>query len=144
MTHVTINATDLRVRGRMESHKLRLHDRVTCLSAKLDRLGVLVSAITSEGARANKDEREREDHEREAALSWLVQINFRIGQYLPIRRPPSSASLEQHPNQNNEQSKTEERRQHDVRDDAEVWVIRRLRQLDQKQQQNTYDRRDYY
>ena len=33
----------------------------------------------------------------------------------------------------------QKRRQDDVRDDAEVGIVRRLRQLDQKQQQNADD-----
>ena len=79
MAHVTINTANSGVRRCMKRHKLGLHDAVASFPAKLDGLRVLVSAITAEGAGANKYERQRQNHECDAALAWVVQINFRIG-----------------------------------------------------------------
>lgn len=72
MAHVTINAANSGVRGCVKGYKLRLHDRVARLAAKLDRLRVLVSAITSKGTGANKYESEHKKDACDAALSWLV------------------------------------------------------------------------
>src|SRR5215217_7163851 len=127
----------------MEGNELGLHHAMARLSAKLDGLGVFISAITSESAGRNKYERETKNHDGRVALSWIVQINFRIRRDLGSRRSPSSSSLKPHARHDHEQTKYQKRRQDDVGDDTEIRVIGCLRQLDKKQQQDAHDRGDY-
>src|SRR3954452_24423456 len=127
----------------MERDTIPLHNRMRSLSAKLYGLRVLVSTITSESTRANKNERKRQDDERDAALSRLVEINFGIrcdrGRWIT----PASTPLVPHAGEHHAQTKHEKRGQDDVRDDDEVRVVGCLRQLDEKQQQDTNDRRNH-
>src|SRR5262245_43354483 len=49
-TYMALDTRHLRVRGVLGCHKLRLHWHMTALTAKIDRLGVLISFVTAESS----------------------------------------------------------------------------------------------
>src|SRR6185503_19466794 len=107
----------------MERNKFGLHYAMARLSAKLDGLRVFIGAITSESTGRNKYERESKNRDRGMALSWIVQINFRIRRDLGSWRSPSSSSLQPHSCHDHEQTKYQERRQDYVGDDTEIRIV---------------------
>ena len=103
---------------------ITLENSTSLLEPLLAKPGVLTQRAPTEEETTNID------YGRDVALSWIVQVNFRIRRDLGSRRSPSSASLEPHPCHNHEQTEYQERRQDYVGDDTEIRVIGCLRQLD--------------
>ena len=53
-THMAFNTRHLRMRCVLGRDKLRLHWHMTALTTKIDRLGVLISFVTTEGSQKKK------------------------------------------------------------------------------------------
>src|SRR4029079_11113246 len=76
-TNMAFDTRHLRVRGMLGRDKLRLHWHMTALAAKVDRLGVLISFVTTEGSQKKKANSAKREQRQDPPVAFARQIDLK-------------------------------------------------------------------
>src|SRR5262245_15086147 len=76
-TNMAFDTCHLRVRGMLGSDKLRFHWHMTSLTAKIHRLGVLISFVTAEGRQKKESNSTNREQREDSPVTFAGQIDLK-------------------------------------------------------------------
>src|SRR6476661_3662747 len=114
-TYVAFDTRHLSMRGVLRSNKLRLHWHMTALTAKIDRLSVLVCFVTAERSKKKKANSAEREHRQDSPVTFPRQIDLENTMFFFKMRCPTLRTFVQHRAQKREcEAEKEKKRCDDI------------------------------
>ena len=141
-TNMAFNTRHLRMRGVLGDDKLRFHWHMTALTAKVHRLGVLISFVTTESSQKKKRHSAERERREDPPVTFARQVDLENAMFLFDLRSTTLLTFVQDRAQKYERdAEKEEKRRDDVRKDSNVGILCGSEEIDREEKNKSEERR---
>ena len=135
-TNMTFCAGDTGVRRVLVGGEFRLHHCVASLPAKLFRLGEMVAPVAADRNDQQQHDTESDETAEDLPVPGTIQIHHREPTHHALLAANQLMPFKQHPAHDDEQTESEECWCDEVRDDADVRILRGGKEIHRHQTQH--------
>src|SRR5262249_4092535 len=132
-THMAFDTRHLRMSGVLRRDELRFHWHVTALTAKIHRLGVLISFITAECRQKKKAHSANREQREDAPVAFARQIDLENAiSFVNFCRTTLFAFVQHRAQESECESEDKEKRCNHIREDSNVGILCGSEQIDRE------------
>ena len=141
-TYMALDTRHLRMRCVLRSNKLRLHWHMTALTAKIDRLSILICFVTTERSKKEKANSAEREHRQDSPVTFPRQIDLENTVFFFKMRCPTLRTFVQDRAQKREcEAEKEKKRRDDIRQDSNVRILYGSEEIDREEKNKSEQRR---
>ena len=134
-TNMAIDTRQLSMGGMLGSDKLRLHWHMTTLTAKIDRLGILISLVTAERSQKKKTHSAECEQRQDSPVTFPRQVDLENAMFLfNLRCAALLTFVQDRAQECQREPEKEEERCDDVREDSNVGIFCGSEEIDREEQ----------
>ena len=133
---VTLDTPDLGMRRCLVSCELGLHWDVACLAAECYRFGIFIRPETAKSGDKKKRERDEDKGSELPATRLIVEVEDRERLDIVRMHRKPAAAFKQSSDYGHENSKDQNARHEDKRDQIGVWIVDGIGKVEQQQQKD--------
>src|SRR5262245_6655291 len=133
-TNMAFDARHLRMRGVLGRHKLWFHWDMTALTAKVHRLGVLISFVTAERSQKKKRHSAERECREDPSVAFARQVDLENAMFLVNLRSTTLLTFVQDRAEKYEcEAEKEEKRCDHIREDPNVRILSGSEEIDREE-----------